>query len=145
MKQLICWKKTLLISRLLISHQLFVKSLREQYFLYLDNGLQIIHADFFSVTGQYDLIIEQTFLSALDPSLRKKYALKIYELLKPSGKLVGVIFNKVFEVSPPFGGTEEEYIELFSGDFDIETMEPCYNSIDRRKGTELFIKLVKHS
>ena len=121
------------------------EKLKEQYVLYLDNGLQIIHADFFSIVGQYDLILEQTFLSALDPSLRKKYVMKMYELLKPSGKLVGVIFNKVFEVSPPFGGTEEEYIELFSGEFDIEIMEPCYNSIERRKGTELFIKLIKHS
>ena len=107
------------------------------------HNLTIIHADFFSLEGQYDLILEQTFFCALEPSLRNNYVLKMYELLRPFGKLVGLLFNRIFEGGPPFGGSEESYIELFSGEFNIEIMEPCYNSIPPRMGTELFIKMMK--
>lgn len=117
--------------------------LNQRHAMYLGNGLTILHSDFFQLEGQYDLILEQTFFCALEPSLRKAYAAKMYELLKPGGKLVGVLFNRSFESGPPFSGSKEEYIELFSGDFTIETMDDCYNSIIPRKGAELFVKLKK--
>ena len=57
---------------------------------------QIFHGDFFSHSEKYDLIIEQTFLSALHPTLREKYAQQMHHLLKPGGKLVGLIFGIEF-------------------------------------------------
>jgi SAM-dependent methyltransferase len=119
------------------------KNLEQKLQPYLSSGLKIICADFFELQGQYDLIIEQTFFCALDPSLRKAYAAKMYQLLKPGGKLAGVLFNRQFEGGPPFGGNENEYRELFQQQFDIAVMEECYNSIAPRKGAELFIKLIK--
>jgi methyl halide transferase len=110
---------------------------------YLSSGLKIICADFFELQGQYDLIMEQTFFCALDPSLRKAYADKMYQLLKPGGKLVGVLFTRSFEGGPPFGGSEKEYRELFHPPFNIAIMQECYNSVAPRKGAELFLKLVK--
>ena len=44
---------------------------------------------------------------------------------------------------PPFGGTKEEYLELFSSHYDIEQMDIASNSIEARKGRELFISLKK--
>ncbi len=120
---------------------LLVNSLREKLKEYIGNGLEIIHGDFFKQRGKYDLIIEQTFFCALDPSLRKAYAIKMNELLNHSGKLVGVLFNRSFVGGPPFGGNEEEYRELFSQHFYLKKMEKCYNSIEPRKGSELFIIL----
>ena len=117
--------------------------LEEKLQPYLSSGLKIICDDFFELQGQYDLIIEQTFFCALDPLLRKAYAEKMYQLLKPGGKLVGVLFNRSFEGGPPFGGNENEYRELFQPQFKIQIMEPCYNSIGPRKNAELFIKLAK--
>jgi SAM-dependent methyltransferase len=105
--------------------------------------VKIICGDFFELQGQYDLIIEQTFFCALDPSLRKAYADKMHQLLKPGGKLVGVLFNRSFEGGPPFGGNEKEYRELFQDQFYIAIMEECYNSIAPRKRAELFVKLIK--
>jgi SAM-dependent methyltransferase len=105
--------------------------------------INIIHGDFFQHAGQYDLIIEQTFFCALHPSQRKNYAKKIVELLKPGGKLAGVLFNREFDDGPPFGGRTDEYIELFSGYFTRIKIEACYNSILHRKGTEVFIVLRK--
>jgi SAM-dependent methyltransferase len=101
--------------------------------------IQIITSNFFDVEGKYDLILEQTFFCALDPSLRPTYVKKVYDLLTPKGKLAGVLFDREFEGGPPFGGNSAEYKELFSKFFAELRIEPCYNSIPPRAGTEVFI------
>lgn len=104
----------------------------------------LIQNDFFNHSGQYDLIIEQTFFCAIDPELRNKYAQHMAQLLKPKGKLAGVLFNTVFEKEgPPFGGTKDEYLNYFKPYFEFKVFEPCYNSIQPREGRELFINLIK--
>ncbi|MEO8770544.1 MAG: methyltransferase [Ferruginibacter sp.] len=120
-----------------------VQSIQQKLKAYDGKQLHIICDDFFNLKKQFDLIIEQTFFCALDPSLRKSYVNKMYELLKPAGKLVGVMFNRVFEGGPPFSGNKEEYKKLFSEKFEIKKMEDCYNSIGPRKGSEVFVILKK--
>ena len=105
--------------------------------------INIICADFFTHTGKYDLILEQTFFCALDPSLRTKYVQKMAELLKENGKLAGLLFGVQFPNNPPFGGSREEYVDLFSNDFKINLLEPCYNSVKPRQGNELFFNFSK--
>lgn len=106
---------------------------------------QLILGDFFELTDSFDLIIEQTFFCAIDPKLRTSYVLKMIELLKENGKLVGVLFDvPLFTNRPPFGGSKQEYVIYFKNDFLIKTMEKCYNSIKSRQGRELFISLVKN-
>lgn len=102
--------------------------------------LRILTGDFFELSDQFDLIFEQTFFCALDPSLRKNYVLKIVELLSPGGKLIGVLFNHNFEGGPPFGGSLQEYELLFTPHFKRIQMTPCYNSIKPRQGGELFVR-----
>jgi thiopurine S-methyltransferase len=104
---------------------------------------QVHHEDFFDHEGKYELILEQTFFCALNPTLRPAYAKKMFQLLKPGGKLVGVLFNREFVGGPPFGGNSEEYEGYFSPYFKIEKIEPCYNSVSPRQGTELFVILKK--
>lgn len=100
----------------------------------------LLHQDFFTLEETYDLILEQTFFCAQDPQLRPQYVSKMYDLLKPNGKLVGVLFNiPLNDDKPPFGGNQAEYQSLFSEKFRIETMETAYNSIPQRTGNELFI------
>ena len=55
--------------------------------------MQVVCGDFFAHQGQYDLILEQTFFCALNPSLRDDYAKQMAHLLKPGGKLVGLLFD----------------------------------------------------
>jgi len=101
---------------------------------------QLIQADFFDLEKPYDLIFEQTFFCALDPVLRPAYAKKIHELLKPEGKLVGLLFDFPLRYDgPPFGGSKEECLPYFEPYFHLKTFERCYNSIPPRMGNELFI------
>jgi SAM-dependent methyltransferase len=100
--------------------------------------------DFFSHTGSYDLILEQTFFCAIDRHLRDAYVRHMNSLLHNNGILAGVLFNKEFtDPGPPHGGTKEEYLQLFSPWFIIEKMEDCRNSIPKRAGNELFMLLRK--
>jgi copper chaperone CopZ len=108
-------------------------------------NIKIILGDFFEHQGQYDWIIEQTFFCALPPTMRPKYVWKMHQLLAPKGKIVGLLFNREFEVGPPFGGNKVEYINLFSGAFTIEKMEVCANSVAPRANSELFIELEKNT
>ena len=101
-------------------------------------NIQLICTDFFEFIGSFDLILEQTFFCALDPQLREAYVKKMSELLKAEGKLVGLLFNTDFEVSPPFGGRLSDYQVQFGKHFEKIKMEPCYNSIAPRAGKELF-------
>jgi SAM-dependent methyltransferase len=108
-----------------------------------DSHIKIILGDFFSHIGEYDLILEQTFFCALDPGLRKRYLEHMKMLLKIGSKLVGLLFVKEFDkAGPPFGGSKQEYDLLFRNDFELKVFEPCYNSFDKRSGSEMFVVLV---
>ena len=121
---------------------LLVQRLQEKF---KDNtNIKIILGDFFQQSGQYDFIIEQTFFCAINPSLRKDYVAKMHSLLKPSGKLLGLLFDKEFDIEgPPFGGCKCEYELLFNKYFTFKTFAPCYNSATPRMESELFMILVK--
>ena len=102
---------------------------------------RILHQNFFDHTETYDLILEQTFFCALHPSLRSDYAQHMQKLLSPTGRIAGVLFNCSFVSSPPFGGNEAEYRQLFQPHFFIKCMAACYNSVTARKERELFFIL----
>ena len=98
-----------------------------------------IESDFFELENQFDLILEQTFFCALNPNLRSKYVEKMHSLLTEKGKIFGLLFDfELTEVGPPFGGSKEEYINLFQDKFNLKVLERAYNSIKPRDGRELF-------
>ena len=102
----------------------------------------LICGNFFEHEDQYDIIIEQTFFCAIDVELRPNYAQQVAKLLKPTGKLVGLLFSEALYVDhPPYGGTVEEYETYFKPLFNVEVMDPCYNSIEPRANREVFIKM----
>jgi len=119
-----------------------IKSFSERYPTFPKH--QIFCENFFNHSGQYDLIIEQTFFCALDPILRKQYVSKMHELLTKKGKLVGLLFRSHFgKQGPPFGGDIEEYKTLFSSKFQIDFLIETKDSIPPRMGNELFFKMSK--
>ncbi len=119
-----------------------VEMLKEKFINH--KQIRVLQDDFFQHEGKYDLMIEQTFFCAIPPARRKEYAAKAASLLNKEGKVIGVLFDKVFEKQgPPFGGCSCEYKPIFEPYFTIKTMIECYNSIPPRAGSELFINLVK--
>lgn len=97
--------------------------------------------DFFKIEQPFDLILEQTFFCALPPERRQDYVKKAHDMLKSrNGTLAGLLFDVCFDhEGPPFGGSKKEYIDLFSGLFEIESIEWSEKSIEPRKGTERFL------
>lgn len=120
-----------------------VDKLKKQFSAFLNKEIHIICGDFFTLNQTFDLIVEQTLFCAIYPSLRTDYANKMNELLNANGKLTGVFFNRTFDAGPPFSGSRTEYNLLFKNKFQIRTMDECFNSINPRKGSELFVILQK--
>ena len=110
-----------------------------------NKNINIILGDFFELTGSYDYIIEQTFFCALPPTLRQKYVWKMHQLLAPEGILVGLLFNRTFEVSPPFGGNLKEYEYLFRKSFTFRKFAVAENSVKSRANSEVFFEFQKNA
>lgn len=108
-------------------------------------NLNVVLGVFFEHQGKYDYIIEQTFFCAFPPAMRQKYVWKMHQLLAEKGKLIGLLFNRDFEASPPFGGSQQEYEHLFKESFSFQTFSVSENSILPRAKSELFIEFQKNS
>jgi len=122
--------------------EVLVQRLREKFDA---PRLTLLAADFFQHEGRYDLIIEQTFFCALEPASRGNYIEQTHKLLRPGGKLAGLLFDRDFSGGPPYGGHKPEYKQLLEKKFTLKTLEPCYNSIKPRAGTELFFIAIGNS
>ena len=118
-----------------------IQQLLEKFSTYAGKELTVICGDFFKHSGQYDIIIEQTFFCALEKHRREEYATKMIQLLNRSGRLAGLLFDKEFENNPPFGGSKAEYTALFSSAYTILQMEACTSSAAPRLGSEIFFEL----
>lgn len=113
-----------------------IMNLKKRNPKFIENFIQ---ADFFDLSEKFDLVIEQTFFCALDPKQRHNYVTKMHSILNENGKIAGLLFDfPLTEVGPPFGGSKEEYLSLFSDTFIIKKLEKAYNSIKPRKDKELF-------
>jgi hypothetical protein len=105
----------------------------------------LIAGNFFEHKQSYDLIVEQTFFCAINPSDRQEYAQKTHELLLPKGKLMGLLWSVPLNADhPPFGGSKAEYLNYFNPLFNIHVLDNAYNSIQPRAGRELFLLAQKN-
>lgn len=101
----------------------------------------LLTTDFFTLGGLFDLILEQTFLSALPQEKWPQYADQCKALLAPEGYLTGLLFATPFkQAGPPFGATIEDYVALLDERFNQVIIYPTPRSIGPRQGNELFFK-----
>lgn len=97
--------------------------------------------DFFALDLKVDLILEQTFFCAIDPGRREDYVQQAHRLLKPGGKIAGLLFTHPLERGgPPFGGHPDNYRAIFETHFDVLRLTPATDSIKPRSGQEVFFE-----
>jgi SAM-dependent methyltransferase len=95
-------------------------------------------ADFFECgfEAPFDLVYERAFLCSLPRPLRRRYAQRVVELLRPEGRIAGFFFFEDGERGPPFGLKAGELEALFSGKFERVTDTAVGDSIPVFEGKE---------
>lgn len=99
----------------------------------------IVLGDFFKQqfdASPFDVVYERTFLCSLPPSLWKKYATRVAELLRPNGVLAGFFFYGEEPEPPPYPLTEQTATEIFSDRFELQRSEPVTDSLAIFAGQE---------
>jgi len=101
---------------------------------------QVLHRDFFELEPahdqSYDAILEQTFFCAIHPDQRPVYVETVSRILKPGGLLFGLFYETGEEGGPPFNTTETDIRNHFSEKFDINRLEKCSFSSEKRRDKE---------
>lgn len=105
--------------------------------------VSLLVGDFFDdalVQGPFDLVWDYTFLCALDPSERGRWASRMAELVRPGGTLATLLFP-VVEPPPGYEGPPwpldlGAVAELLADDFERARLEPVQASHEGREGKE---------
>ena len=108
---------------------------------------QVLHRNFFELEDAhdqaYDAVLEQTFFCAIHPDQREAYVDTVSRILKPNGMLLGLFYQTGEDGGPPFNTTESDIRNHFSEAFDIERLEKCLFSNEKRKDKEWLAVLRK--
>lgn len=111
---------------------------------YTHQNINLIVGDFFDYNypNGYDFIYDRAAIVALPPDMRKRYAKRCLELLKPQGKILLIAFeydqSKV--QGPPFNVQESEIHELYANEARIELLEQQTDRIQNPKFKEAGIE-----
>jgi len=102
-------------------------------------------SDIFALPDQFrstfDCVVEHTCFCAIDPSRRVEYVDVVRSLLRPAGELIGLFFAHGQPGGPPFTTTADEVRRLFEPHFTIERLVPAQNSVEARRGKEVFARM----
>jgi SAM-dependent methyltransferase len=101
---------------------------------------KVLHRNFFELdetySKAYDALLEQTFYCAIHKDQRSAYVETVSRILKPGGLLFGLFYETGEEGGPPFNTTEADIQNHFAAAFDIERLEKCSFSSEKRKDKE---------
>ena len=110
------------------------------------NG-KVLHRNFFELDEThdqaYDNMLEQTFFCAIHKDQRSAYVETVSRILKPGGLLFGLFYETGEEGGPPFNTTEADIQNHFAEAFDIERLEKCSFSSEKRKDKEWLVIMRK--
>ena len=110
---------------------------------------EVLHQDFFELDPYYndkfDLMLENTFFCAINPSMRQKYVATAERILKSGALLVGLFYETGKEGGPPFNTSKRDIEEHFSELFAIEVLSKTPHSAEQRQGKEWLAIFKKNS
>lgn len=101
---------------------------------------EVIVADFFDWQADepFDMIWDYTFLCAIEPQMRPRWAERMDELLKPDGELITLIFpviDKAPDDGPPYAMSPELVRGLLEPTLRAHYMEPVEHPHPNLGGT----------
>ena len=106
-------------------------------------NLTLIQADLFDLPEDihysFDYVMEYTCFCAISPLRRFEYDRVVWQLLKPSGKLVGLFLpldKELDEGGPPWGVTKSELHKVFGLHWNLVSEEMPRDSISKRVDRE---------
>jgi methyl halide transferase len=101
---------------------------------------EFLHSDFLTGSPEepFDWIFEHTLFCAIDPEHREAYGRAVDRWLKPEGQFLAIHYMIDDREGPPFGCTQEELIQRFSGRFQLRAGW-IPRSYPNRTGRELML------
>lgn len=94
------------------------------------SNLELLQSDFFDVPQSYhnsfDLIFDRASLVAISPTLREDYVQVCHTLLKPKGKILLVVIERIsgdVTAGPPFSVTHEDVQRLYGSQEWVESVQ----------------------
>lgn len=117
----------------------------------LNNMIDIktLCVDFFNLNEKFDLffdyILEYTFYCAIHPENRLRYVDKCHNILKPNGKIIGIMLPIDINSNdgPPYEVERDELVNNFSDKFNVLTIDSSPFSIKKRSEIELYVEYEK--
>jgi SAM-dependent methyltransferase len=110
-------------------------------------GVDFRVRDLFALGGEkerYQLIVEHCCFCAIDPARRGEYVERVAGVLVDGGQYVGLLRTRCTKpVGPPFAVAREEVERLFEPRFTILEASVPDDSIESRRGAELFVHMTR--
>ena len=93
---------------------------------------------------KFDLVLEHCCFCAIDPARRGEYVERVADALVDGGAYVGLLRTRCNKPEgPPFSVSPEEVERLFGPHFVIEETRVPDDSIEARRGNELFVRMTR--
>jgi thiopurine S-methyltransferase len=84
--------------------------------------------------GSFDLVVEHTCFCAIDPGRRDEYVDVASALLRPGGRLLGLLWNCGAAGGPPWDTAPDDMRRIFGRRFTVDVLEPAEGSVSQRRG-----------
>ncbi len=94
----------------------------------------------------FDIVFEHTFLCAIEPELRDKWAALMRRSVKPGGRFLAIAFpgGKAAELGgPPHGYSVEGLAALLGPSFTKTFDEVAQHGLERREWEERWVEFVR--
>jgi SAM-dependent methyltransferase len=110
-------------------------------------GVDFRVRDLFALGGEkerYQLVVEHCCFCAIDPARRGEYVERVADVLVDGGQYVGLLRTRCTKpIGPPFAVTREDVERLFAPRFTILEASVPDDSIESRRGAELFVHMTR--
>lgn len=129
-------------------HLIPMKQIQDQA-KWKSSNLELVQSDFFHVPKEYynsfDIIFDRASLVAISPTLREDYVQVCHSLLKPKGKIMLVVIERITgdtTIGPPYSVTHDDIERLYTNQEWVESVQLLEDPMDEEKRTQVSTDMV---